>query len=317
MAIGISGPQEDARHVMAHGECFLAPGLPVKTAQEKSGIDHATEGIRLLGDDVRTYSSEKQVKMKRRNSPSSTLPRTIAGDLQLHVPPERVRTFYQRKGYGDLDHRRPIQKPAWLTRSDGEILLASNAELRGFANYDRLATHVKQTLTTLEYIWQGSLLKTLATKHKTSVSTMVKKLRQGRGSVYRDHVQGQARHLKLYALKDLKKIPKNGTMVDAQPTTARSTRSRTEIVQRFEAQTCAYCGKDEGYFEGHHVRKLKDLHGKERGQHVMASMQRKTLVVCNVCHDVVHQGTLPDWRYQAMERRAGFHASGTSGSGGG
>lgn len=118
-------------------------------------------------------------------------------------------------------------------------------------------------------------------------------------------------------LKDLKKISKNGTMVDVQPNTARHTRSRTEIVQRFEAQTCEYCGKDEGYFEVHHVRKLKDLHGKERWQHVMASMQRKTLVVCNVCHDLLHQGTLPDWRYQAMKRRAGFHESGKSGSGGG
>jgi len=39
-------------------------------------------------------------------------------------------------------------------------------------------------------------------------------------------------------------------------------------------------------------------------------------VLCHICHDLLHKGTLPDWRHQAMERRAGFRESGTSGSGG-
>jgi hypothetical protein len=106
-------------------------------------------------------------------------------------------------------------------------------------------------------------------------------------------------------------------MVDVEPTIAQYTWSRTEIVQRLNAQRCEYCGQDEGYFAVHHVRKLKDLDGKERWQQVMAIMQRKTLVVCHVCHELLHKGTLPDWRHQAMERRAGFRESGTSGSGGG
>jgi len=59
-----------------------------------------------------------------------------------------------------------------------------------------------------------------------------------------------------------------------------------------------------------------DLH-QWRWQQVMATMQRKTLVLCHVCHDLLHKGTLPDWRHQAMERRAGFRESGTSGAGGG
>jgi predicted HNH restriction endonuclease len=106
-------------------------------------------------------------------------------------------------------------------------------------------------------------------------------------------------------------------MVDIEPNVARYTWSRTEIVQRLNAQTCEYCGTDEGYFEVHHVRKLKDLDGKERWQQVMATMRRKTLVLCHICHELLHNGTLPDWRYRATERRAGFCENRKSGSGGG
>jgi group II intron reverse transcriptase/maturase len=317
MAIGIIGPKEDAQHVMEQVKCFLAQHLRLQTAEEKSGIYHATEGIRFLGYDMRTYSGERLRKVKRHDSPYYTLSRTIAKDVQLHVPQEKVRLFCQRKGYGDWDRLRPSHKPAWLMRSDVEIVLAYNAELRGFANYYGLATDVNQVLKKLEYLLKGSLLKTLANKHKTTVGKTVQALHQGSDYVYRYSVKGQAKHLKLYALKDLKSPAKNGARVDVQPNIAPYTLTRTEIVQRLNAEKCEYCGQEQGYFEVHHVRKLKDLHGKEHWQQVMASMQRKTLVLCHICHQLLHNGTLPDWRYQAMERRAGFRENGKSGSGGG
>ena len=173
-AIGVSGPKDDARHVMEQVKCFLAQRLPLQTAEEKSGIYHATEGIRFLGYDVRTYSGDRLRKVKRRASPYSTLSRTIANDVQLHVPMEKVRTFCQRKGDGDLSCLRSIHKPAWLRRSDVEIIQAYNAELRGFANDYSLATDVKQRLDRLAYIWKGSLLKTLANKPKTGASKLAR-----------------------------------------------------------------------------------------------------------------------------------------------
>jgi group II intron reverse transcriptase/maturase len=306
IAIGLIGPKDDARRVRDQVTHFLVEPLHLQTAEEKSGIYHATEGIRFLGYEVRTYTGNRLRKVKRRGSTSSILKRTISKQVQLHVPMEKVRMFCQRKGYGDFGRLRPIHKPGWLSRSDVEIIQAYNAELRGFANYYSLATDVKQILNRLEFIWKGSLFKTLANKHKTSVGKIAKKLKQGKEYTYRYRVQGGERHLKLYALKDLKRPSKTWTMVDVEPNVARYTWSRTEIVQRLNAQRCEYCGTDDGYFEVHHVRKLKDLDGKERWQQVMAAMRRKTLVVCHVCHELLHNGTLPDWRYRAIERRAGF-----------
>ena len=39
--------------------------------------------------------------------------------------------------------------------------------------------------------------------------------------------------------------------------------SRNSLIKRMEANKCEYCGTDTGPFEIHHVRKLKDVKGKE------------------------------------------------------
>ncbi|RKU08604.1 hypothetical protein C6502_15405, partial [Candidatus Poribacteria bacterium] len=55
--------------------------------------------------------------------------------------------------------------------------------------------------------------------------------------------------------------------------------------------------------EVHHVRKLKDLKNKPKLQNwekVMIARSRKTLILCagsrDSCHDLLHQGKLPDNR---------------------
>ena len=59
-----------------------------------------------------------------------------------------------------------MHRAAWLNRSDAEIIMAYNAELRGLANYYCLAYAAKTRLNKLQYIWKGGLFKTLAAKTK-------------------------------------------------------------------------------------------------------------------------------------------------------
>ena len=59
-----------------------------------------------------------------------------------------------------------------------------------------------------------------------------------------------------------------------------------------EVNKCEYCGMDTGPFEIHHVRKLKDVKGKESWKQLMIARNRKTLVLCAVCHDKLHAGKL-------------------------
>jgi len=306
LLIGVIGPHEDAKHVLAQITAFLQEALHLQVAEEKSGVHHAKAGSRFLGYEVRVHSGNRVVKTRRKATGTVYTMRSVSERLQLHVPKERGRTFGHTKGYGDYDRLIPHHKPTWLERSDVEILLAYNAELRGLANYYGLADDAKSRLDKLAALWQGSLLKTLANKHKTQVNAIVKQLRHGRDLVYRYTVQGKERRLKVFALKDRKPPRKTWETVDVQPPVALFTLSRTEIVRRLNAERCEYCGKDTGYFEVHHVRHLRDVQGKAFWQQRMAAMRRKTLVLCIACHEQLHHGILPDWRAQPMRRRAGF-----------
>jgi len=68
--------------------------------------------------------------------------------------------------------------------------------------------------------------------------------------------------------------------------------TRSEVVQRLLAQVCELCGAM-AKREGHHIRKLADLSRpgqREKPPWVrrMAARRRKTLVVCQPCHEDMH-----------------------------
>ena len=63
---------------------------------------------------------------------------------------------------------------------------------------------------------------------------------------------------------------------------------RTELEQRIKACKCELCGKEDVKYHIHHVRKVKDLKGKELWERIMIERNRKTLVVCEECHKKIH-----------------------------
>ncbi|MGF1523192.1 MAG: hypothetical protein ACFBSF_12825 [Leptolyngbyaceae cyanobacterium] len=69
---------------------------------------------------------------------------------------------------------------------------------------------------------------------------------------------------------------------------------RSEVTQRLLAQVCELCGATEK-IEVHHIRKLADLERtgqtpKPNWVKAMAARKRKTLVVCQACHQAIHSG---------------------------
>ena len=63
---------------------------------------------------------------------------------------------------------------------------------------------------------------------------------------------------------------------------------RTELEQRISAKRCELCGKENVPFNIHHVHRLKDLRGQEPWKRIMSERNRKTLVLCEECHNKVH-----------------------------
>ena len=88
------------------------------------------------------------------------------------------------------------------------------------------------------------------------------------------------------------KPPQTKENVDEMPTKAYLRFSRSTLEQRLTANVCESCGKEGGYSEVHHIRKLKDLQGKQWWEQVMSSRKRKTMILCNECNDLLHAGKL-------------------------
>jgi len=289
--IGIIGSRDEAVSIMQRVAGFIGDKLHLEIAEEKSGVVHASDGVRFLGYDVRTYSGDRNVRTVR--SGRSITARSVSERMQLHVPAEKLRSFCQRKGYGVYDAHTPTHRNELILLSEAEIVQTYNAEMRGLANYYGLANSVSRVLNKLHHLWLTSLWKTLAAKRRSTVTKVARSMKRQGG--YALVVRGKldSHTFPIYSLKDIRKEPITFQSIDLPPKTWVFTHSRSELIQRIEARKCEYCGTTEGGFQVHHIRKLKDVNkGKYLWQQVMSWRRRKTLVLCVPCHQKLHAGVL-------------------------
>jgi group II intron reverse transcriptase/maturase len=303
--VGIIGSKQEASEILEQVKDFLHEHLHLELSEAKTGVRHAKEGSRFLGYEVRIYSGDRIVKTQicgRHTTRRSTIER-----INLYVPEEKVKAFCQTKQYGNYDLLKSTHRSSLLNSSEIEIVNTYNAELRGLANYYSLACDVKRKLGRLFYLAHYSLFKTLASKHQSSMSTVIGKLKRGGEFVLEYKARNETKGIKVFKLKHLQLKPVGAPEVDAMPNTAKYTQSRTELLERLNAEICEYCGIDTGYFEVHHVRKLSDIkQGKTEWEKLMIARNRKTLVLCVECHHQLTEGVLSSWKrsiYSKVESR--------------
>ena len=298
---GIIGTKHDAETVMRKVNEFLQDSLNLETSPDKTCIQKAKKGIEFLSYRIQTQYGEREIKMKVRGR--YTTRRTINGSILLSVPQHKVMQSCKKYGYGDWQKNTPLHRTKLINASDVEIIETYNAELRGLANYYALARDVKSDMTKLKYLSQYSLFKTLAVKNNSKLTTITKKLKRGNEYIHRYRFKEDWKEIKVFQLKHMAK-PKGE--VDELPNTFHLASPRSELIHRMEAEECEYCGRIDLPVEVHHVQKLKDLKSKpnlEMWQEVMIARHRKTLILCagapDSCHILLHQGKLPDKRYQS------------------
>jgi hypothetical protein len=64
------------------------------------------------------------------------------------------------------------------------------------------------------------------------------------------------------------------------------------MIARLLAEKCEWCAVSGVPLEMHHIRKLKDLQGKKKGEQRMIARRRKTMALCVSCHHDLHNGKL-------------------------
>ncbi|MGO8672362.1 MAG: reverse transcriptase domain-containing protein [Capsulimonadaceae bacterium] len=304
--IGVIGSKADAQEIMQEVAAFLRGQLRLEASAEKSKVSKASDGTVFLGYRICTVSGGlvKRVRFQGRY----TYTRSATSRIRLVVPHDRVVRFNRRKGYGDLSRLKAIHRRYLVDSSVLEIVLAYNAEMRGLANYYRLATCAKYSLRKLHFLWQTSLLKTLSFKLRRSVNQVAHHLKIGDRLAVRVKAEGRRKErlVEVFALKDLGQLPELGAAVDRLPNTM-WTSGRSDVLDRLHSRKCEYCGAAGVPCEVHHAHKLKDVKDAPLWQQVAAARRRKRTVLCRSCHQALHAGTLTN-REQDTEmrvRRAG------------
>jgi len=289
--VGIIGPKKDADGILEGVRYFLQKELKLELSEEKTSVKNArADGTRFLNYNIR--KSNNLVVRNRKVRGKIIKARNPGVSIRLEVPKDRVINFASR--YGTLEPMFSKHVAPRIDDTDVEILLSFNQEFRGFAQYYFMANDVKTKLNKLQWLVEASLLKTLANKYKSTVGHMVTKYKQKEELIVKSEALGK--EYKFFRLRTLKKPDWRG--LDKLPHGHLFNYKRTTLEDRIAANECEYCGKQDGYFDVHHIRKMKDVSKKKTDwQRQMAAMNRKTLVLCVECHSKLHSGTLPDKRH--------------------
>ncbi|MGH8898359.1 MAG: reverse transcriptase domain-containing protein [Egibacteraceae bacterium] len=281
--LGFTGPKAEAEAVKGQLARFLRDELALELNADKTLITHArTQAARYLGYEIITQHADSKITGGRR---------TVNGKAALRAPREVIKA----KCAPYLRHGKPWHRTAMQNLDDYQIVKAYAAEYRGVVQHYLLANDVWR-LKPLHWTARTSLLKTLAAKHKSTVSKMA--------ACYQAKIEtphGPRTRLEARVERDGKPalvarfggIPlarnRNAALVDRIPKPVAY--PRKELIARLLAGRRELC-EEPGKVAVHQVRKLASPGKPGTGQPAWAALtarkRRKTLVVCRPCHDTIH-----------------------------
>jgi retron-type reverse transcriptase len=259
--------------------------LKLELSEEKTLITHArTQAAKFLGYEVTVAHDDRRVTGGIRR---------LNGTVQLRVP----RTVIKATCAPYLQRGKPVSRPALKDRDDHAIISTYGAEYRGIVQYYLLAGDAWR-LSRLEWVMKTSMLKTLAHRHRSTVTKMARKYAAvtatpgGPRRCFEAHVERHGRKPLVARFGSIPLRRQKKAVLDDRPQGPSRPRQR-ELVTRLLAGQCEWC-EQPGPVEAHQVRKLADLTRTGQPQpawaKLMAKKRRKTLIVCTPCHTAIHAG---------------------------
>jgi Type II intron maturase/Reverse transcriptase (RNA-dependent DNA polymerase) len=282
---GFAGPKAEAEEIKQRLAAFLRDELKLELSDDKTLITHArTQAARFLGYEITVPRNDRKVTRGRRSA---------NGTVSLRVPDAVIKA----KSAPYLARGKPARRPQLISEDDHTVVAAYGAQYRGIVQYYLLAGNVAR-LSRLHWVMETSLLKTLANKHRSSVTKMARKHKatidtpHGPRKCLEARVERGGRKPLVARFGGIPLRRQQGAVISDRAPVPGIVRHK-ELVTRLLADRCEICGHA-GEVHVHQVRKLADL-GKP-GQprpawaELMARRRRKTLVVCQPCHDTIHSG---------------------------
>lgn len=287
--IGIIGSKADAKVVKEDIKNFLKEQLALELSDEKTLITHSENAATFLGYEIHVQKSNVPKRDKR-----GRLRRSFNKRVYLKLSTETMKRKLLEYGAMILknidgrEHWKPRSRPGLIFNDDLEILDRYNREIRGLYNYYSIANNCSE-LNNFSHIMKFSMYKTFAGKYRTLKTKISRQyLVNGIFTVKYQLKSGVEKSRHFYDEGFQRKNPINNPNVDSLPKTIGDA-GRTSLIDRLKAEKCELCGST-GKLVMHHVRKLKDLEGKESWEKHMIARHRKTTAVCHSCHTKIHIG---------------------------
>ncbi|MFC9969182.1 reverse transcriptase domain-containing protein [Nocardia ignorata] len=281
--LGFTGPRAEAEEIKQRLTTFLREELTLELSQDKTLITHArTQAAKFLGYEITVLHNDgKHTRGKR----------SVNGVVSLRVPSSVIKA----KQAPYLARGKPERRPNLLNEDDHTIVNVYGAEWRGIVQYYLPAGNVAR-LYRLLWVMETSLLKTLANKHRSTVSKMARKYAATITTPYGPRKCFEARVERSGRKPLVARF--GGIPLRRQPDAAITDRvlvpgivRHTELVVRLQAGRCEICRSTED-ISVHHIGRLADLNRPGQPQpewaELMIKRRRKTLVVCRSCHDDIH-----------------------------
>ena len=283
--IGVIGSKQDAQQVKDNVRDFLNNRLKLTLSEEKTKITHSSSFIRYLGYDL-TVSRSKSVKRTSKGIPQ----KAWYGVVHLYLPHEKW--FNKLLEYKALniskdnlgnERWKGIHRGNLVNKDDAEIVRKYNAEIRGIYNFYRLAGNVS-VLNKFHYIMESSMLRTFAAKYKSTLNKMKTKYFVNGIFTAKYNTKSGVRHCEFYndGFEHIDE-PLFGD-VDIMPE-YRIRHNPNSLARRLVSGVCEVCGKQTPDIHMHHVKRLKDLTGRNEFEILMMEKRRKSLALCLECYE--------------------------------
>lgn len=283
--IGIIGSKDDCVNIKADIKRFLCEKLKLELSDEKTLITHGHDHAKFLGFEVTIRKSGKTRKGSN-GMPKRSLDHKTVVLLPLEVMKNKLMEYKAMKIVVEDGKEKweSTSRPYLRSNDDLEILNRYNSEIRGIYNYYCIANNVS-ILNSFYQIMKESLYKTFSSKYESTVRKIINSYTRDKIFRVQYEVKGVKKERELYHGGFGRR--KDARIDDADNLPSYRGMQSTSLMARLKACKCEYCGATDN-LQMIHVRKLKDLNGKQEWEKLMIARKRKTLAVCENCYRKIH-----------------------------
>lgn len=285
--IGVIGSKEDAEKIKSDIKSFLKDRLKLDLSDEKTLITSGKDKARFLSYDITVCKDMSTTKTKRGQC------RSYYDKVKLYVPKEKwVGKLLQYdvlkiiNKQGEQERWMPLQRDEYIYLNPNEMVLKYNEQIRGLYNYYRIANNVS-VLNKFYYVMEYSLYKTIAAKYRITMTKA--KLKYTKDKVF--SVPYETRTGTKSAVFYNKGFTRIKTplydSLDITPEYSHLYKPR-ELFRRYKTGKCELCGKKCDDVAVHQVNSLLELKDNTEWEKLMKKKHRKTLIVCEECHRLIH-----------------------------